>query len=554
MSRRNGFVPVTSTAFAKLPYEIHSMILVYADALSWDAKKIGPNIYLARVCLMWREIIQSVLFSKIAIKVGIETEPELDRFNGSNLVATEVIFKRNPFLATYVKEITISFLPKKGDKKDTVTLTAATVKAWGVVALIAEPRIRRTNNLLFGQRSTELKIKLVPALERNVNNIQLLDTFINFPNWKRKLARIEHTPVELDLTDSVMRGRKYDPEVLSLFVNSVGHLTKLKLGFMRSSKVHSRYREIYPRILKCIQTLPPSLTSLEIDMRCQLRNLQGDIGRDVFETPIYSGGTGDRLNRLLRKVAHQLTYFKYQGPVTPELFGELPELYTRFDDELEVATLGPIEIPDGPSPYVPKSEITFPHLEQLHIRFDMYDSLGLPYFEHCKYDHTYVIREEEFITQFVSDGLADHIMSSSLDLRSYIPSNAPRRWQNLDEPQCFMPLAEPLGKLSRAYTDAVCNRMPSLKQFSIRDYVGVMGLLLISDAKELRPGFIKYETWKDLNKAPLLFIRRFKPASEDVEALKNRFRGEKEVQYIEDNIKVVAKSGEENSMETVNRI
>ncbi|KAK9323358.1 hypothetical protein V1517DRAFT_98338 [Lipomyces orientalis] len=544
-------MPAGGVKLLSLPFEIQQMILTYAGAISMESGEVGPNLHLDRVCQVWREIIQTVLFSSIELKASAENEPRLDKYNGANLDLAEVIFRTNPVLATYVRTVKIGFIYKMLDRKDITVIKAALVKIWNLLALIAEPRVKRSKNLIFAPRRESLKIIFDGFPDRApqdpsqpfANNIKL--------NTGSKLPDI-NAPVEIELRDAVLRGRYFSPESINKLVDTLTNCQKLKISYSFMEGIYEHHRKYYPYVLKSLRTLPNNITHLELDFRSRIFNDRGQLRRDVFEAPIYCGGRGDRLNRILRHIGSYLKYFKYTGPVTPELFGEQP---------LCLTALRPIDgkVESGPKLGVDKPMVSFPDLEELYVRFDIHDSFGEPYFERTTdyREMQYIgMEDEEYLDDIVGDHL--ELVSENTDqppghlggglsfLSSTLSRRSRRNDRYFDNPNLYAAKRDMMTRLSKAYTSAMKSKMPNLNVFSIKDSAGVSSFVLAKNPFVNRKGLIPPSRLKeidDVRDKHVLYIRHFRPDRVCLADWKERYDADQKLVVKEDKIRFWAAAG-----------
>ncbi|KAK9490655.1 hypothetical protein V1508DRAFT_406206 [Lipomyces doorenjongii] len=536
------------TKILSLPFEIQQMILTYAGAINLESGEVGPNLHLDRVCQIWREIIQTVLFSSIELKASAENEPGLDKYNGANLDLAEVIFRTNPVLATYVRTIKIGFLYKLIDRKDITVIKAAMVKIWNLLALIAEPRVKRSKNLIFAPRRESLKIIFEGFPDRAQhnppqpfgNNIKLSKGY--------KLPDI-NAPVEIELRDAVLRGRYFSPDSINKLVDTLTNCQRLKFTYNFMDGIYEHHRQYYPYVLKSLRTLPNNITHLELDFHSRIFNDRGQLRRDVFEAPIYCGGRGDRLNQILRQIMSRLKYFKYTGPVTPELFGELP---------LCLTALHPINgnVQTGPKPDIDKPTIRFPDLEELYIRFDIHDSFGEPYFERTTdyREMPYIgMEDDEYLDDIVGDHfelvneVADQPSGYLGGSLSFLSSSVSRRSRRndryFDNPNLYTAKRDMMSGLSSAYTNAMKAKMPKLNVFSIKDYAGVSSFVLAKNAFINQKGLIPPSRLKEINDVKdkhILYIRHFRPTGACLADWKERYDADQKLVVKEDKVRFSA--------------
>ncbi|KAK9367629.1 hypothetical protein V1509DRAFT_130820 [Lipomyces kononenkoae] len=527
-----------------LPLEIQQMILTYVGAIDLESGVVGPNLHLDRVCQVWREIIQSVLFSSIDLKASAENEPGLDKYNGANLDRAEVIFRTNPVLATYVRTIRIGFIYKLIDRKDITVIKAAMVKIWKLLALIAEPKVKRSQNLIFAPRRDNLKIIFDGFADRSPYPSQPFGSNIKLGKGY-KLPNI-NAPVEIELRDAVLRGRFFSPDSINKLVDTLTNCQRVKISYNFMDGIYEHHRQYYPYILKSLRILPTNITRMELDFHSRIFNDRGQLMRDVFEAPIYCGGRGDRLNQILRQMLSHLKYFKYTGPVTPELFGELP---------LQLTDLHPKNgnVLTGPMPTMDKHTVTFPYLEEIYIRFDIHDSFGEPYFERLT-DYREMpyggMEDEEYMDDIIGDHFelvgesTDHpsgYVSGGLSFLSTISRASRRNDRYFDNPKLYSAKRDMMARLSNAYTQAMKTKMPKLNVFSIKDYVGVSSFVFAKNAFLNQKGLIPPSRLKEINEVKdnhVLYMRHFRPSGACLADWKERFEADQKLVITEDKVRV----------------
>ncbi|KAK9239399.1 hypothetical protein V1525DRAFT_50747 [Lipomyces kononenkoae] len=527
-----------------LPLEIQQMILTYVGAIDMESGVAGPNLHLDRVCQVWREIIQGALFSSIQLKASAENEPGLDKYNGANLDRAEVTFRTNPVLATYVRTIRIGFISKSIDRKDITVIKAAMVKIWKLLALIAEPKVKRSQNLIFAPRRDNLKIIFEGFADRSAHPCQPFGANVKFGKGY-KLPNI-NAPVEIELRDAVLRGRFFSPDSINKLVDTLANCQRLKISYNFMDGIYDHHRQYYPYFLKSLRTLPTNITRIELDFHSRIFNDRGQLKRDVFEAPIYCGGRGDRLNQVLRQMLSHLKHFKYTGPVTPELFGELP---------LNLTALHPKDgnVLAGPMPSTDKHTITFPYLEEIYIRFDIHDSFGEPYFERLT-DYREMpyggMEDDEYMDditgdhyELVGESTDPHSVHMGGGLSFLLPRGSRRNDRYFDNPNLYSAKRDMMTRLSNAYTQAIKNRMPKLNVFSIKDYVGVSSFVLAKNPFVNQKGLIppsRLKEIEDVKDSHVLYIRHFRPSVACLADLKERFDTDQKLVTKEDKVRIRA--------------
>ncbi|KAK9478197.1 hypothetical protein V1514DRAFT_85091 [Lipomyces japonicus] len=373
--------------------EIHERILVLAGALeSTGVVNQRCRLELALVCKSWWHIIRPLLFKNITIYVfGDQSTGVTSHEKKFSLDVIEVMLRQNPVIGSYVNSIKVCFkftIPD-GRQRHIQNLKVAMTKLFLVLSLIAEPRLKRSKDLLFAPRQDLLTINMAKYKIDHFQNYACVDLITS--GWKPQSV---NAPVSLMISDDFISARVLHPDSLLAIVKSFLNLRDLNIDLSTTLSRNELGSVLYPSILHFFLHLPRTIKKLFVLLDDRYRpdrwridsiiernfdkliSYQDPAKTQPYEAHVKFGGRGDRLGRILCDVSTNLESFTYVGFITPELFG-MRAVTTSASTNLDMDDghdydndcLAHVYQPIEPSK-------SWPFLKDLRICFSSFDSFG----------------------------------------------------------------------------------------------------------------------------------------------------------------------------------
>ncbi|KAK9448152.1 uncharacterized protein V1518DRAFT_338822 [Limtongia smithiae] len=478
-----------------------------------------------------------------------------------NLTLAEVLFRTNPILTTYVRRINVvlttvntqtnitpvlagyldgsvssTIQAKQSAGADIISLRNTMKRLWAFFAQVAQPSVGNTRTPVFAEHRTEpLQIVFRAVGAYGFDQVRPPKDLISVGK-AFKFKRI-NAPVELKMCDTLIRGKYFHPQTMCGFVNSLPELQRLTMWYSFMNRCFEGYRQYYSNVLTSLMHLDlTKLTHLMIQFHYNSNEKYTKLMHDVYETPKYLGGEGDRMNRVIRQLARQLKSFKYVGPVTPELFGMLPDTAAAPEG-------------DDREEYVQQenASVMFPDLERFIVLFHPHDSFGETYF-----DIASDVAMDDFGPMYLAPDEGWDSAASDEEDASYVfnyrrtTAGLWRRrqisWRNY-EPSRFVVRREKMRRLSAAFTSMIVHKAPRLQTFSCKDLLQVVEFAFLvqnhmNQDQRAQRGCIPKRKMQDVRERQVVYTKHFGLGEEQIQQLRERFADDYGLAVIEDRIDV----------------